>query len=215
MSAACRRLKVPVISGNVSLYNETKDEAIYPTPVVGMVGLVEKIDQRCTMDFKQEGDLVFLLGGDEQDEGLAGSEYLELQRGKVAGKPTIDLDLEKQVQGCCLYLIRKGLIRSAHDCSDGGLAITLAESCIAGGLGFVSDSFMPKDRIDVALFGEAQSRIVISVAPDKAKELEELAARDGVPLRRLGRVGGKRLIVGKLVDLPLDRVEEAWWGGLQ
>lgn len=215
MAAACRRLKVPVISGNVSLYNETKDEAIYPTPVVGMLGLVKNVKRHCTMGFKDKGDLVFLLGGTEDGGELAGSEYLELHRGIVAGRPAIDLDLEKRVQRCCLSLIQKGWINSAHDCSDGGLAVALAESCIAGSLGFMGESLTYQGRTDVALFGEGQSRIVVSVAPEKVEHLENAAARGKVPLRRLGKVGGNRLIIGDLVNLPLGDARRAWSEGLE
>lgn len=140
---ACRELRIPVISGNVSLYNETKGEAIYPTPIIGMVGLVNDISNHCTMSFKDEGDLVFLLGtpsplmGEGQGEnGLGGSEYLELVHGLVKGDPTIDLDLERRVQKLLLQAIRRGFVKSAHDCSEGGLAVAIAESCLAGNIGF-------------------------------------------------------------------------------
>ena len=123
------------------------------------------------MDFKNKGDLVFLLGGTEDGGELAGSEYIELHRGIVAGRPAVDLDQEKRVQRCCLSLIQKGWINSAHDCSDGGLAVALAESCIAGGFGFIGESFTYRGRIDTALFGEGQSRIVVSVAPEKVEHL--------------------------------------------
>ena len=146
MAAACRALNTPVISGNVSLYNEIKGKAIYPTPVVGMVGLIEDIDRHCTSGFKDNGDLVFLLGGDDGD-GLGGSEYLELVHGVVAGRPVIDLDAgEEERNSVVLSLIRSGVIKSAHDCSDGGLAVALAECCIMGGIGI-------KGRVEDAAAG--------------------------------------------------------------
>jgi phosphoribosylformylglycinamidine (FGAM) synthase-like enzyme len=179
-----------------------------------MLGLIEDIGKRCTSGFVGEGDLVFLLGGRDKDEGLAGSEYLELVHGMVAGKPSIELELEKRVQRCCLSLIEQGVIKSAHDCSDGGLVVTLAECCIRGGIGFKGD-WEIQGRIDTALFGELQSRIVVSAALGKTKQLEKIAARKGVPLHRLGVVGGRRIVIKGLVDIPLDDIERAWRSGLE
>jgi phosphoribosylformylglycinamidine synthase subunit PurL len=213
MAAACRVLNTPVISGNVSLYNETKGRAVYPTPVVGMVGLIEDVDRRCTSGFKDKGDLVFLLGGEGID-GLDGSEYLELVHGVVAGKPVIDLDLEKKAQQCCLFLIRSGVIKSAHDCSDGGLAVALAECCILGGIG-IEAGWNIRDRLDAALFGEEPSRFVVSVAPAKAARLKKESARRGVRLVRLGEVGGTRLVIEGLVNARLDDLRTAWYGALE
>jgi phosphoribosylformylglycinamidine synthase len=212
MASACSALNIPVISGNVSLYNETKGEAVYPTPVVGMVGLIEDIDRRCTMRFKHDGDIVVLLG--EGESGLGGSEYLELIHDKVAGNPGIDLELEKRVQRCCLDAIRQGLLSSAHDCSDGGLAIALAECCIAGEVGF-QGRIGVENRLDAALFGEGQSRIVASIKPALLEKLKRLAAGHKVKLEGLGVVEGKRFILEGVVDLPLKEAEKAWRGGLE
>ena len=215
MAQACSGLNIPVISGNVSLYNETKGQAVYPTPVVGMVGLIEDIDKRCTMGFKEEGDIVVLIGERQKDEkGLGGSEYLDLIHGKVVGNPTIDLEVEARVQRCCLDAIRQGIINSAHDCSDGGLAIALAECCIAGGIGFEGEIKVEK-RLDATLFGEGQSRILVSLKPTQFGDLEKIAAQHQVPLERLGVTGGRRFIIRGLVDLPLKEVEKAWRGGLE
>jgi phosphoribosylformylglycinamidine synthase subunit PurL len=213
MAAACRWLNTPVISGNVSLYNETKGRAVYPTPVVGMVGLIEDIDHYCTSGFKDEGDVVFLLGSVDEG-GLAGSEYLELIHGLVSGRPIIDLDQEKRVQHCCLSLIRKGVVKSAHDCSDGGLAIALAECCIMGSVGFRGGRPI-RGRLDEALFGEAPSRIVVSVSSNKVADVKKRAARHGVRLTKLGVVGGRKIIIEGLVDLPLDDIGTAWRHGLE
>ena len=214
MARACRVLDIPVISGNVSLYNETRGEAVYPTPVVGMVGLIEDIDRRCTAGFSDEGDLVFLLGGQEGTGGLEGSEYLEVRHGIVAGKPSIDLVFEKRVQRCCLSAIKRGIIKSAHDCSDGGLAVALAECCIRGSIGF-KGTWEIQGRIDTTVFGEFQSGIVVSLEPGKAKELEKIATQAKVSLWRLGVVGGRRLIIAGLVDLPLEQIERVWCRGLE
>ena len=216
MAQACRRLRVPVISGNVSLYNETKEQVIYPTPVVGMVGVVSDINKYCTLSFKDEGDLVFLLGTPlDADEGaLAGSEYLELIHGKVRGKPFIDLDLERRLQRCCREAIGLGFVKSAHDCSEGGLAVTIAESCLAGDIGFKVEGWRIKGRLDATFFGEHQSRIVISIPSREQSKLPKIAARWGVPLTYLGRVVGQRLIVKDYIDLPLANIAQAWRSGL-
>ena len=220
MSAACRALGVPVISGNVSLYNETAGKAIYPTPVVGMLGLLAQVERHCTPGFKHPGDAVYLLGAGltrpatTSAAGLGGSEYLAALFDLVAGNPAIDLDLEVRVQRLCLEIIQSGLAASAHDCSDGGLAVALAECCAAGGIGFVGHPLPAPVRTDSLLFGEAQSRIVVSAPPDRAIELERTAAAAGVPVTRLGSAGGDRLRFGP-IDLPLTGIVAAWEGGLE
>ena len=216
MARACRELKIPVISGNVSLYNETKGEAIYPTPVVGMVGLIDDVDKHCVSGFKNEGDFVFLLGDDQNvDISIGSSEYLELIHSVIMGNPYIDLGLEKRLHLCCLEAIKLGIVNSAHDCSEGGLAVALAESCLANGIGFVSHDWKIEGRLDAALFGEAQSRIIVSVARKSAWKLVKLAARYHIAATRLGKVGGKRLTLEGYINLSLKEVGEAWWGGLE
>ncbi len=215
ISRACRKLNIPVISGNVSLYNEGKEGAIYPTPICGMVGLIEDIRQRCDMGFVGDGEQVFLLGSGFDGEGLGGSEYLELVHGLVRGRPYIDLDLEKRVQACCLKAVRQGIISSAHDCSDGGLAITLAECCLAGGIGFKGQGWRFGGRLDATLFGEVQSRIIVSVRPEKVKRFEEMAAANRVPVTRLGVVGGRQFTIEGCIDLPLEQAESVWRGSLK
>ena len=216
MARTCRELKIPVISGNVSLYNETRGEAIYPTPVVGMVGLIEDVDKHCASGFKNEGDLVFLLGeGNTVDAGIGSSEYLELMHGMIKGNPYINLEMEKRLQRCCLEAIKRGLINSAHDCSEGGLAVTLAESCLANGLGFVSSEWDLEGRLDAAFFGEAQSRIIVSIAPKSSWKLQKLADRYQIAAAKLGVVGSRRFTLKGYVDLSLKEIGEAWWGGLE
>ena len=212
---ACRELNVQVISGNVSLYNEGKEGAIYPTPICGMMGLIDDINQRCDIGFVNEGDQVFLLGSPFDNEGLGGSEYLELIHGLVEGRPYIDLDLEKRVQSACLKLIRQGVISSAHDCSDGGLAITLAECCLCGGLGFKGERWQFEGRVDAVLFGEVQSRIIASVKPEKVKQMEAITSANRVPITRLGVVGGKRFTLGGYIDLALEQIESVWQESLE
>ncbi|OGO49789.1 MAG: phosphoribosylformylglycinamidine synthase II [Chloroflexi bacterium RBG_16_68_14] len=216
MAAACRALGVPVVSGNVSLYNETSGEPVYPTPVVGMMGLIDDVERAVPMGFQDKGDQVFLLGveslrGEAAD--LAGSEYLKvLHHGLVAGRPRIDLELEARVQRLCLEAARRGLLKSAHDCSRGGLAVALAESCIEGGQGLDARDLVIEGRLDAALFGEAPSRIVVSTAEGVA--LAALAREQGAPLVRLGRVAGQGLVLGKYVDAAIDDLRDAFEAGL-
>ncbi len=212
---ACRKLNIQVISGNVSLYNEGHQGAIYPTPICGMVGVIEDISQRCDMGFVNEGDQVFLVGSGFDGGGLSGSDYLEMVHNLVKGRPHIDLDLEKRVQSCCLKAIKQGVVTSAHDCANGGLAITLAESCLHRGLGFKSEKWQFGGRLDATLFGEVQSRIVISVEPDRVRQLQALARSEGIPATRLGTVGGKRFIIDGYIDLPLKEMEAAWRQSLE
>jgi len=220
MAAACEKLGTPVISGNVSLYNETtlagETEAIYPTPVVGMLGLLEDIDQRCGTAFQNQGDLVFLLGASLEGDpaALGGSEYLREVHDLLVGRPSIDLEREARVQRACLEAIRRGLLRSAHDCSHGGLAVTLAESCIEGGIGLDASGAPVQGRLDAALFGEAQSRIVLSCPPEARPDLEALARQHDVPLTYLGTVGGDRLRLASLLDAPIADLSRAYEEGL-
>jgi len=215
IGSACRKLGVPVISGNVSLYNESKEGAVYPAPICGMAGLIENIDRCCDIGFGSEGDQVFLLGSDLDSGGLDGSEYLELVHGLVRGRPYIDLGLEKRVQSCCLKAIGRGVITSAHDCSHGGLVITLAECCLRSGLGFKGEGWRFGTRLDATLFGEVQSRIVVSVKPEKVRWLEEMTAASRVPVTRLGVVGGSRFIIEGCIDLPLEQIELVWRKSLE
>ncbi len=225
MAAASERLGTPVISGNVSLYNETGGQAIYPSPVIGMLGLLEDASRCCPSAFSQEGQEVFLLGaGLEGDaSALAGSEYLKEEHGRVAGRPAIDLDLEERVQRVVLAAIREGLATACHDCAEGGLAVALAEMCIGGqtagrpggGVGLDASAVRLEGRLDAALFGEAQSRVVVAVPRDAVSGLERLAGAEGVPLAPVGRTGGGRFVLGSYVDLPLADVADAYLGGLE
>ena len=213
MAEACQTLGIPVISGNVSLYNETRGQPIYPTPVVGMLGLLEDMDRVCDMGFRDEGDVVVLLGGEGDEPGLGGSEYLELLHGLVAGRPRLDLELERRVQECCLTLINSGLVKSAHDCSLGGMGVALALCCIKGEVGFRGRLAWDL-RWDSLLFGEGQSRIVLSLASDDMGRVEQMASKAGVPLQRLGVVGEERFMIEGLVDLPVAELASSWTQGL-
>ena len=216
MALAARRFDAPVISGNVSLYNESRGEAIYPTPVVGALGITESVDTHTTVAFKNEGDLVVLLGRDSLDSDgsdLGGSEYLELIHGLVAGRPSIDLDIEVAVQKACRKLVSSGVVNSAHDCSDGGLAVALAECVLSGGLG-AEITASTTGRWDAALFGEGQSRIVVSLSPDRLDDLDGICAAESVPYLVVGTVTGADLAFGDLLNLPVSQLSEVHVNGL-
>ncbi|MEK4103103.1 phosphoribosylformylglycinamidine synthase subunit PurL [Paenibacillus sp. FSL R10-2791] len=194
MAEACRVLDTPVIGGNVSLYNENTTGSIYPTPVVGMVGLVADTDHITTQGFKQEGDSILLLGVTKAE--LGGSEFQYAVHGVTEGRPpALDLATEKKLLNAVLTSIRGGLVRSAHDLSEGGLAVALAESCISGEIGANVELSANGLRSDVALFSESQSRIVLTAAPERAEELKAAIAASGVPVEIIGTVGGDRLRV--------------------
>ena len=220
MAAAARALETPVISGNVSLYNESFGQAIYPTPVIGMVGLLEGRPPTPSA-FQTAGDVVALLGDLSDDPAdLSGSTYLAALHNVVAGRPAqLDLDRERTLQRLTLDAIAAGLIRSAHDCSDGGLGVALAECCIWSEHGITGDA----DVWDTArsplaaaalLFGEVPSRIIVSVPASRWDELAALTSARGVPLTRLGDTGGDRLALGTLVNVPVSELRTTWRDGL-
>ncbi len=221
MAEACRMLDTPVISGNVSLYNETNGEAIEPTPVAGMLGVLEDVRYRLELAFRDAGDLVYVLGVASADGSLpgetatlGGSEFLAAICGRVAGRPRIDLDLERRVQRACLRAARGGLLSAAHDCAEGGLAVALAECCIAGGVGLDASELRIAGRIDAALFGEAQSRIIVAVRPAAAEALLAIADAERVPCTRLGRVGGDCLRLAGAINQPVAALTAVFEAGL-
>lgn len=212
MAAACEVLRVPVVSGNVSLYNETRGRPIYPTPMIGMIGKLDSLQQSTTLAFQQEGDVIALLG--PQADHCGGSEYLALTHGMVSGHaPPIDLDMEVRVQSVCRQIIRSGLINSAHDCSQGGLAVALAESAIAAGIGLKAD-IPGEGRADGLLFGEGQSRIVVSLPEGKLAAVCALAEEQSVPSTVIGRVQGDAIEIGDKVSVPLASARHAWQNGV-
>ncbi|MFQ5671599.1 MAG: phosphoribosylformylglycinamidine synthase subunit PurL [Nitrospinales bacterium] len=193
---ACRLFEIPVVSGNVSLYNETKGKPIYPTPIIAVVGLLEDQKRHCTQWFKEPGHLIGLLGLTMEE--LGGTEYLELMFDLCQGRiPHLDLKYENTIQQVCRDLIRQNLIASAHDCSEGGLATALAESCVSGrervlGADIRLDSTI---RADALLFGESQSRIVISFPPENRDAIEKLTQARQADFTVIGKVGGKHFTV--------------------
>jgi phosphoribosylformylglycinamidine synthase len=218
MADACRALGSPVTGGNVSFYNETLGTAIFPTPIVGMVGLLDDISHATTQWFKAEGDVVFLLG--ETFDELGGSEYLKVIHNMEVGRaPRLDLERERGVQQACLAAIRAGIVSSAHDCADGGLAVTLAECCLAApGARLGANLTLPGDmRPDALLFGESASRIVVSVRPEHAEELRAIARRHGASCAELGVAGGDHLTLrgeGFSLRVPVEAIHWAWSTGL-
>ena len=228
MADACRELGLPVVSGNVSLYNESQGTAIFPTPIVGGLGLLEDARKHCGAGFPAGGLVVILLGVAElsaDPSDLAGSEYLSTIHGMIRGTPEIDLSLERRVQEVCRRLIADGVVRSAHDCSDGGFAVALAESCIlgdtkvggSGPVGFTAYSTIAEkvpERWDAALFGEAASRILVSVDSEASSAVLDAARRAAVPVCVVGETGGPQMTVDSLIDVDLQELSDAWYGGL-
>ncbi|MGH2807364.1 MAG: AIR synthase-related protein, partial [Actinomycetota bacterium] len=191
---ACRDLETPVTGGNVSFYNETNENAIYPTPVIGMLGVLGPPERSVGLAFGRDGDEI-LLAGETRPGDFAGSEYSKVMNGIVAGRPPrLDMGAEKALQSFLIAAAEDALPASAHDVSAGGTAVALSESAIAGGLGFsVEMSGADPHRW---LFSESPSRAVLSCSSERTERVIELAARHGVPVARIGTVGGSRLDFG-------------------
>nr|MBA3613798.1 phosphoribosylformylglycinamidine synthase subunit PurL [Nitrospirales bacterium] len=218
---ACRTFEIPVVSGNVSFYNETNGLSIYPTPIVGMVGLIERQENIITQWFKQSGDQILLLG--ETKEDLGGTEYLKVIHSREQGNPPwLDLDREKVLHSCLLSLIQDGLVQSAHDCSEGGLLVTLAECCLthpSAPFGATVILIQDRLRLDALLFGESPSRVVISVKPENIKQVKESVERFGVPSIELGQVTPENMDITvrgssnqpvSQISLSLSEMGNAW-----
>ena len=217
MTRAANAFGIPIVSGNASLYNETAGAAIFPTPIIGALGVLDDVEKHSTVGFKAENDVIVLLGSDsawDTTDGLAGSEYLEFVHGRVEGQPALDLDLEVRVQTVCRDAVRAGLVASAHDLSDGGMATALAECAIIGNIGAsVTESPDAGGRWDAAMFGEAQSRILLSVSPDNLDRIKALAHDHDVPLAVIGLVGGDALSFGDNCSVLLSDASDAWKNG--
>ena len=206
LAEGCNAFNTPVTGGNVSLYNENPAGAIDPTPTVGMVGIIENESHVTTSFFKNPGDAVLLLG--ELGDEMGGSHYLKVLFGRKEGiPPRVDFTKERALHDTVRGLIAKGLVKSAHDCAEGGLAVALAESCICGKktLGAEIDFGATGLAPEVLLFNESQTRIVISVAPENADAALALARASGTPARRLGTVVG-----GAQLALKADGTEHKW-----
>ncbi|MGH2637122.1 MAG: AIR synthase related protein, partial [Actinomycetota bacterium] len=211
MADACRAFETPVTGGNVSFYNESGGSAIWPTPVVGMLGVIRDYRLAVRHEFG-EGTLVYLLG--ETFPELGGSELAEVELGVVAGRPpALDLERERALHRLLIEAAGSDLLRSAHDCDDGGLAVALAESALAGRTGFAVS--LPGDLPPhVALFSESASRAVVTAAPERASELEDLAAAFRVPFSRLGETGGPRIVFDQVADVTLEDAAAAHEGAI-
>ena len=215
---ACRALQVPITGGNVSLYNETEGRAIFPTPVLGVVGLLDDASQTVTRCFKRGGASVLLLG--ENRGELGGSEYLATLHGTVAGRPpALDLAREAALQRLIVTLIRRGLVESAHDCSEGGLAVTLAE-CTFDGAGIGVTVNVPRAvdlgawSVAATLFGESASRIVVSVAAERLDDVLAEAEAAGISVTEIGETGGDRIRISVdgavAIDSSVGAAETLW-----
>jgi len=199
IAEACRALDVPVVGGNVSFYNETMGQAVLPTPVIGAAGILDDVDRRATQWFAGAGDRVALVGPDAVS--LGGSEYLWTVHRTVAGPlAPLDLDLERRVQAACRAAIAAGLLASAHDCAEGGLAAALAECCVSGPREIGAQISLPDASLSAGdpvrvLFGEGPSRVVVSVPEGRAQHFERLMGECAIPWHWIGRVGGETLVV--------------------
>jgi phosphoribosylformylglycinamidine synthase II len=224
IAEACRALDIPVVGGNVSLYNETSGQAILPTPIVGVVGVLEDAERLATQWFKSPGHRIALLGPD--DVSLGGSEYVWTRDRVIAGPlAPLDLATERRVQSAVRSVVGAGLATAVHDCAEGGVAVALAEACVtgphAGGAGRIGCDVVLEavGRADVVLFGEGPSRVVVTVTPERVREFEALMAESAIPWRWIGATGGDRLRIragGRLVaDVDLDAIEHAWRGGFE
>ena len=228
LGEACRALEIPITGGNVSLYNETDGKAILPTPVLGVVGVIADADRVVTRHFKRPGDVVVLLGQTRPE--LGGSEYLHRLHGLLRGTPpALDLDAEKRLQRLLVALAADGVLQSAHDTAEGGIAVTLAECCFdTGALGAsidlpavtaTADGARPEWGTDFALFSESVTRVVLSVAPENKDVLLKAASVSGVPATVIGTTGTDRLTIrvggAAAVDLGVADAERVWSTGLE
>jgi phosphoribosylformylglycinamidine synthase len=228
MKEACEAFETPVVSGNVSFYNETEGRGILPTPTIGMVGLIEDTRKIVTHGFKQTGDLIALLGETKND--LSVSEYAQTILGYSTDElvesgdvPFIDLQTEKRVQETCLKLIDGYLLKSAHDCADGGLAVAIAESCF---------SSLNRERVgaeielsnedlsnEASLFAESPSRIVVSFAAENLEKVRAIAAENACPFEVIGKIGGEDLAIKinnrEIIRAPIAKLETVWENSLE
>jgi len=214
MADACGEMELPVVSGNVSLYNDTSGVSIYPSPVVGMVGVIDDIYKRVTAGFRRDGDLVLLVGRTEFD--LGGSEFLKTCLGRVAGcPPKLDIEVERRTHEAILDAAEERLLRSCHDLSDGGLAIAVAESALVGGIGVTCDG-LDSTGVDltVALFSESQSRFLVSCRSRDVSAFESICQRHRVAVRQIGSVGGQTISLGGRISMPLGEAREVWESAL-
>ena len=212
MAAACRALGLPVTGGNVSFYNESSGRPIHPTPIVGVLGLLEDAGAAVPAGFPRPGLDVWLLGATRAE--LGGSAWQRLATGRLEGRPPVlDLPAEARLHALLADLASRRLLAGAHDCSDGGLALALVEATLAAGVGATVDPPAGLPPL-AALVSESAGRVLLAVAPEAARELTALAEAAGVPAARLGATGGGRLVVRGILDLPLRQLRDAYEGAL-
>ena len=227
ISAGCQELNTPVTGGNVSLYNETVDsdgnpQPIYPTPVIGMVGLIEDITKVCGQGWQNEGDIIYLLGVDNKPS-LGASEYLATIHDIVAGKPPkVDFEQERLVQKICQEGISQSWIKSAHDCAEGGLMVALAECCISGNLGAkIQLDYQDKNRLDTVLFGEVCGQIIVSVSANNQQEWESYLQQNlGNNWQKLGQVKSNQLDIilsddASIISVEVKRMINDWSNAIE
>jgi phosphoribosylformylglycinamidine synthase len=209
ISQACRMFNTPVTGGNVSFYNQNPRGAVFPTPVIGMLGLIENVENHLmTPGFKDQGDVIFYVGAERK--GLGGSEYLKAIHGLTAGDtPKIDLKFEAQLQNSLLEIIQKRMVNAVHDISDGGLAVTLAEMAIFSNLGARVDIENLGNDLHEILYGEAQSGVVVTCCEDRTEELTVHLSKAGISVQKLGKTGGIRLQINN--DILVEVSEMARW----
>ncbi len=214
MGDACKKFGTPVTGGNVSFYNENPHGAVFPTPVIGMLGLIEDYENHTTQaGFRSEGDQILYAGASRS--GIDGSEYLSFLHGLTAGDaPDLDLEFEAKLQNAVLDVIHKGWIASAHDLSDGGLAVALMEKSIFSGLGARVTLDLPGQSTTEQLFSEAQSGILLSVAPEKLQLVSQTLTESEIPVFHLGTVGGSRLIIDDFAEIKVEKLREIYEGVL-
>ncbi len=213
---ACRKFNTPVTGGNVSFYNESKDYSVYPTPVIGMLGLIEDLNYIMTSHFKNENDTIILLG--KRCNHIGGSEYLKIKENIVAGDaPDIDLDYELNLQNLLLELTKNRLINSAHDISEGGLATALIESCIINRKKAIGCeiNFNYKYRKDFELFGESQGRMIISSAENKVDNIFNISKKYRIDCEILGKVKGEFIKINEEINLPLNLAYKNYYNALE
>jgi phosphoribosylformylglycinamidine synthase subunit PurL len=224
IAEACRALEVPVVGGNVSFYNETiqakgSSQAVLPTPVIGVVGLIDDASRLATQWFKRAGERVALLGPDAVS--LGASEYLWTRHHRLDGAlAPLDLGLERRVQAAVRAAVAAGLVTAAHDCAEGGVAVALAESCVTGPTRIgCAVALGSEGRAELVLFGEGPSRVIVSVEPPRAKEFEALMAESAIPWRWIGTIGGDRLSItiggGVAVSATTEDLDNAWRAGFE
>ncbi len=215
MAEACIAFNTPVTGGNVSFYNESRKGAIYPTPVIGMLGLIDDIEHITPSGFQNEGNAIILIGVNRNDIG--GSEYLSTMHSIVSGDaPFISLDEEVRVQQCCLHGIRERIIQSAHDVSDGGIAVALAECCIIDRRFIGARIEMESEfRKDALYFGESQSRIIATCSESEIQYLYQLAKEHEIPIQRIGTVGGVSLRINEDILITLDELQNIYFNSFE